>query len=294
MSGEVSYLSRFIVKFVEIVAAGVATAVSGYLVAHLSGYLPSPMPRPLGTPAAVQVAPSASPTANMVHARPAPAASAEANTQDLPPQQDIDLSATARPSVNNPEATPSRKPVTAGPNTQERKPRGADPHEAAENKPHEAKSVEAEVRAALAKVDATRPTAPQHIHVPTDAPSQPSAALPQPPAETSPPAVAATPRTADVPPQPPQQAAVPPAPPAAVEIGSLPVAGVGSSPPQVAVKPDTLGADDTSLPPAGADKALLPPQPPANSSLFSALRHLRSDQPVPDDKAPRPPMPVGQ
>ena len=31
MSGEVSYLSRFFVKFVEVIAAGVATAISAYL-----------------------------------------------------------------------------------------------------------------------------------------------------------------------------------------------------------------------------------------------------------------------
>jgi hypothetical protein len=31
---EVSYFSRFLVKFIEIVAAGLATAVSGYLIAH--------------------------------------------------------------------------------------------------------------------------------------------------------------------------------------------------------------------------------------------------------------------
>jgi hypothetical protein len=294
VSGEVSYLSRFMVKFVEIVAAGIATAVSGYLVAHLTGYLPSPTLGSLRTPAAVQVAPSGSAVSTLPHARPGPAAaSTDANAQHLPLQQNVDLSATqpARASVNGPEATPSRKPVTAGTSTQERKLRGADPHEAAENKPYDAKSVEAEVRAALAKVDANRPAPPQHVNVPTDSPSPPSAAAPQPPAETLPPTVAAAPRTADVPLQPLQQAAVPPAPAAAVEIGSRPVAAVGSSPPVQSTAPGTI--DDTS-PPAGVDKALLPPQPPADISLFSALRHLRSDQAVPDDKAPRPPMPVGQ
>jgi hypothetical protein len=224
----------------------------------------------------------------MLRAQPAPAASADANVRHVLPRQDVDLSATqpVRSSTNGPEATPSLKPVTA--------PRGADPHEAAENKPYDAKSVEAEVRAALAKVDANRPAPPQHVHIPTNSPSQPSAAVSQPPAEMSPPAVAAAPPSANIPPQPPQQAAVPPAPPTAVEIGSLPVAGVGSSPPQPAAQADAPAAGNDTSQPAGADQALLPPQPPASNSLFSALKHLRSDQPVPDDKAPRPPMPVGQ
>jgi len=38
-AGEVSYLRRFTVKFVEIVAAGIGTAVSGYLVAYITGHL---------------------------------------------------------------------------------------------------------------------------------------------------------------------------------------------------------------------------------------------------------------
>src|SRR5262249_35916181 len=49
-------LSRFLLKFVEIIAAGLATAVSGYLIAHLSGALLSPAPAP--APAVVQIAPS--------------------------------------------------------------------------------------------------------------------------------------------------------------------------------------------------------------------------------------------
>ena len=34
MSGELSYFSRFFVKFLEIIAAGLATAISAYLLAH--------------------------------------------------------------------------------------------------------------------------------------------------------------------------------------------------------------------------------------------------------------------
>jgi hypothetical protein len=49
MSSNISVFSRFLVKFVEIIAAGLATAVSGYLIAHLSGALSSPVPVPAGT-----------------------------------------------------------------------------------------------------------------------------------------------------------------------------------------------------------------------------------------------------
>jgi len=39
VAGEVTYLRRFTVKLVEIVAAGIGTAVSGYLVAYITGHL---------------------------------------------------------------------------------------------------------------------------------------------------------------------------------------------------------------------------------------------------------------
>jgi hypothetical protein len=37
MSGENSCFSRFLVKFVEVSAAGLATAISAYALAHLGG-----------------------------------------------------------------------------------------------------------------------------------------------------------------------------------------------------------------------------------------------------------------
>jgi hypothetical protein len=53
MSAPDNVFSRFLLKFVEIIAAGLATAVSGYLIARLRGALLSPAP----APAVVQVAP---------------------------------------------------------------------------------------------------------------------------------------------------------------------------------------------------------------------------------------------
>jgi hypothetical protein len=41
MAGENSCFSRFLVKFVEVSAAGLATAISAYALAHLGGLLSS-------------------------------------------------------------------------------------------------------------------------------------------------------------------------------------------------------------------------------------------------------------
>src|ERR1700732_5345411 len=75
MSGEVSYFSRFFVKFVEIIAAGVASAISAYLLAHFGGVLLSSP-----TPASAPVAPIASEVAESRRAQPAPPAVAAAPT----------------------------------------------------------------------------------------------------------------------------------------------------------------------------------------------------------------------
>ena len=49
MSGENSYFSRFFVKFVEVSAAGLASAICAYLLAHFGGLLPAPAPATLQT-----------------------------------------------------------------------------------------------------------------------------------------------------------------------------------------------------------------------------------------------------
>ena len=63
-----SYFSRFVLRFVEIIAAGLATAVSGYLIAHLSGMLSAPGPAP--TAAVIQAAPSGSTVSSQPAAQP--------------------------------------------------------------------------------------------------------------------------------------------------------------------------------------------------------------------------------
>src|SRR5262249_1962723 len=111
-----SYFSRFFLKFVEIIAAGLATAVSGYLIAHLTGVLSSPWP----APAAVnQVAPSAStnPPAQAI----APNASTSstpipvnANDRRVAPQRELNGSSVTQParkSINATKPEPARKHI---------------------------------------------------------------------------------------------------------------------------------------------------------------------------------------
>ena len=66
MSGEVSYCSRFFAKFVEIIAAGLASAITAYLLAHFGGVLL------YATPASAPVAPIASEVAESRRAQPIP------------------------------------------------------------------------------------------------------------------------------------------------------------------------------------------------------------------------------
>jgi len=102
-----SYFSRFLLKFVEIIAAGLATAASGYLIAHLSGALSSPAPA-----AAFQVIPSTSTVSGSLPAQPIPPPiSANINEQRLSPQE-VNAPRVARPArktVNTTKAEPPLK-----------------------------------------------------------------------------------------------------------------------------------------------------------------------------------------
>ena len=107
MSGEVSYLSRFFVKFVEVIAAGVATAISAYLLAHFGGLLPPSTPVSAPAPTAVQVGPTASEVAESRRAQPTPpVAAAAVNEQRAVPQQDTDAPVAQ---VTDAKALPPRK-----------------------------------------------------------------------------------------------------------------------------------------------------------------------------------------
>src|SRR6516225_3276979 len=80
MSGESSYFSRFFVKFVEVSAAGLASAICAYLLAHFGGLLPAPAPA-----TAVQAGPTASETPESRRAQPSPSVE-----QRSAPQRDTD------------------------------------------------------------------------------------------------------------------------------------------------------------------------------------------------------------
>ena len=90
VSGDFSFFSRFLIKFVEIIAAGLATAVSGYLIAHLSGTLSSPVPAPAR--AVIQDTLNTSPPAQQ-----SPPISGDLNEQALVPKQEVTTSPVARP-----------------------------------------------------------------------------------------------------------------------------------------------------------------------------------------------------
>jgi hypothetical protein len=314
-----SYLSRFFVKFVEISAAGVATAVSGYVLAHFAGYMNNPQPVALQSPAALQspiAAPVTVPTATVATpagvpsgvssvppAWPSPAAPAQ-RAATTPPQQDP-KSAALRKSL--PAEKPADTANAAAPDGKIR--------DVTDAKPHSADSIEAEVRAALAKVDAGHPvkgdnkseaaaeakaeakpeTAPRRPVNQADIAARTPAPEPKPrPVEASTGTVATTPRM-DAPrpvavtpasqQQPVQQAVAQPQAPmqiapeaAPVEIKSMPVAGVDNS---------------TQPGPQPNAEAAAEPQHRGLFSIFSS-EHLRNDRPLPTDQAPRPPGDIGQ
>jgi hypothetical protein len=156
MSGEVSYFSRFFVKFVEIIGAGLASAVCAYMLAHFGGLLSS-SPTPASAPAltAIQLGPTPSePVKSQPVQPPTPVAAAAVDAQRPAPQQDTDAPV-AKPSVRSVKEIKTLPPRTS----------------VAEKKPPGHKSAEALARAALANVDANRPAPidvqPRQADVPT-------------------------------------------------------------------------------------------------------------------------------
>src|SRR6516165_8833722 len=211
MSGENSCFSRFLVKFVEVSAAGLATAISAYALAHLGGLLSS-SPTPISAPAtAVQVSPTASEVAEGLRAKPTPpAAAAAVNKQSPALQQDTDATVAqpARKAAKDAKALPPRKHTKTDTSVAEKEPRGQT-------------SAEALARAALANVDANRPT-------PNDALIEPGLAdTRSAPVDMQPRPADVPPRHADVGPSPPVVQSSPVAP---VDMQPRPVVGIDPSP----------------------------------------------------------------
>ena len=304
MSGEVSYFSRFFVKFVEVTAAGLATAISAYLLAHFGGFLlSSPTPASAPAPTAVQVGPTASEVAESRRAKPTPpVAAAAVNEQRPAPQQDTDapVAQPALKAVKDAKALPPRKRTKTDTSVSEKEPRQ--------------KSAEALARAALANVDANRPA-------PNDALIEPGLADTRSvPGDTQPRRANVPPRHADV--GPPQPVAVPPnaagieAAPHAADVQPQPVeispaTGADLQPRSPDVRSSPVAPVDLQQRPiTGADplpprtnpplEISAPQQPPTadqDKGVFSALKRipdlLRPDPPAPTGETPRPPMPVG-
>ena len=273
MSGEVSYFSRFFVKFVEIVAAGLASAVSAYLLAHFGGLLlSSSTPASAPAPTAVQLGPTASEVAKSLRAQPTPpVAAAAVNEQRPAPQQDTDapIAQPALRAVKDANALPPREHAKTDASVAEKRPPGQKSAEAL-----------ARARAALANVDANRPaSADALIDVP------PRAA-----------AIEAAPQAADVQPQPAQ--------PRTATGANLQRRSPDVQPGRVTpvdIQPRPVAAVEPLPPSAGPPLEIAAPQPPPpadqDKGVFSALKQipdlLRPDPPARTSEAPRPPMPVG-
>jgi hypothetical protein len=260
----VSYFGRFFLKFVEIIAAGLATAVSGYLIAHLSGVLPSAGPAPaapvtqatpnVGTVASVPAqagpgsaapASQATPSVSNVSSVPAQPGVADAGTSATAISVDSSDRRLATPKEPNssPIAQPARRAVTVA--KPDAKPEPA--RKRVDNAPDQ--GFASQVRAALTNVDANRA---DPLEVPARQPADVKSSVVGP--------AAASPR---------QQSPFESNPAAPVEIQSRPVADPQFAPP-----------------PAAPDK---------DAGLLSALEQmLRQDPLAGATEAPRPPLPVGQ
>ena len=294
MAGQGSYFSRIMVKSVEIVAAAVATTVSGYLIAHFSGYLTTSVP----LPPAVQVAPTttsvlASPPAQVsvpvqtsVSAQPGGPASSEPALARSAPAQDVSAS------------PPARTTATAAPTVQPRK-RAVTDTSAAEAKSRDTETVVSRVRAALAKVDSTRPAQPAVPPRQTDISPGPPAVAPPPATDNAPGPVAVAPRATD-----PVTTINTPRAVDPVTVGAVPRAADPVTPPtqQAPVQSEPLTTVEIKSRPIASVDASPAPQPaqPAeeeDKGLLSAIKKipdfLRSDSHPPATEAPRPPMPVG-
>jgi hypothetical protein len=256
MSDNASVLSRFLVKFAEIIAAGLATAVSGYLIAHLSGVLSSPVPAPASSPvpaparAVIEAVPNASPPA-----QPPSSISGDLSEQHTPAKE----AAFPAPQVTRP-ATPAKIVLPR---------KHAETATSAAESKRDQESLVARVRDALANVDASRTGLPA-LPARGDARLNPAGPVSQPQSSTDSsrstvtgPARPSTGELRSVPTQPAQ-----PNPLIAVEIQSRPGAVVQPSP----------------TAPAETETGIV-------STLEQMLRH---DPLAGSEEAPRPPMPVGQ
>jgi hypothetical protein len=273
MSGEVSYFSRFFVKFVEIIAAGLASTICAYLFAHLGGLLSSPTPAAAPESALIQAGPSPSGVAGQQ----TPPLTAAAANEHPAPQRSAPEEKLVPKAGKEAKALPPRKQKT---------------DTTAAEKSRSEKSAEAVVRDALANIDANR-RAPADAPTPglTDTRSVPVDNLPPRQAIVPPQQPNVGPRPAEVPPHPAVQAVPYPAdvPMGPVQSRPAPSANLPPRSPEIrATPPSTSPPLETAAPqplPADHDK-----------DVFSALTRipnlLRPDLPAANGDPPRPPVPI--
>ena len=266
MSGELSYFSRFFGKFVEIIAAGLASAICAYLLAHFSGLLSSPTPASAPESAVIQ-----GPIASGVAGQPTPPIAAAVGDEHPAIQRDAPEAKLAPKAGKEAKPVPPRKQNTT-----------------AAEEPRSEKSAETVVRDALANVDAKR--------APADAPIG-SGLIDTPSVPVVPPGQAIVPpQQPDVGPRPvkvPSRPAVeavpyPDVPRQPVQSRPAPSADPPRSPDIRATRPSASPPLETAAPqPSPADR---------DNDVFSALTRipnlLRPDPPAANGDPPRPPMPV--
>jgi hypothetical protein len=341
---EGSFLARCALKFSEVVAAGVATALSGYVVAHLAAPMFSAT-QPAARQSPVE---GPRPTANAIGAAATlpQAASTDHSTPHGPSKPEAKLVEPAAGAPTRSKISPTKsKPVEtrAAAETVVTGAAARRSQDAAGRKPDTAESLEARVRAALARsngrsaltdVPRRRLQMPSAVPsaVPSVEPRPPAAAVAAAPPEPAPGSVASVPRAAVLPPQridiapQPAEAPAPPIRPNPATQMTVRQQTPGQNPGgQTTVGQTTVGQNPSGQNPGGQNSAIqLPPlttvvvksQPsvgvespqPAPAAAdaqaphedqgrgpFSSFaRMLRSDKPLPEDQAPRPPIAVGQ
>jgi hypothetical protein len=256
-SAEASYFSRFLVKFIEIIAAGLATAASGYLIAHLSGAFSSPAPAPAA------VVNQAVPSAGMLSSsplQPNPPVSFDINKPPPAPQQEVNAPTVAQP----PQTVVDTKKMEAPRKRIENAAPAADSN-------HQRKPLLARVRAALANVDAKRTDPLELAPRPTNVP-RPNPAVAQPQPITAPPAINSPPIAATAaPPLLPGEVHSAPAQDTPLDPNALPKVEVTSRPIAEPLAPSTPSIDMSPL-----------------------EQRLRQDPLIGTVDPPRPPLPVAQ
>ena len=265
MSGGVSYFSRFFGKFVEIIAAGLASAICAYLLAHFGGLLSSPTPVSAPESAVIQ-----GPIASGVAGQPTPPVAPAAADEHPAIQRDAPEAKLAPKAGKEAKPLPPRKQNTT-----------------AAEEPRSEKSAETVVRDALANVDAKR--------APADAPRGPGVT-------ETPSMLVVPPGQAIVPPQQPDVGSRPVEVPSHPAVEAVPYPDVPRQPVQSRPAPsaDPPRSPDirATRPSASPPLQTAAPQPsPADrdNDVFSALARiplLRPDPPPANGEPPRPPMPV--